>query len=131
MAARANWNGILKVGEITCPVALYTAASTAERISFHILNRNTGHRVHRQFVDAETEKTVEGKDQVKGDETEAGGHTALQPEELEKAVPEADKTLEVEAFVPWGQVDDVYFDRPYYLGPSTEVEEFVLIRDAM
>jgi hypothetical protein len=47
MAARANWKGVLKIGEVSCPVALYTAASTAERIAFHILNRKTGHRVHR------------------------------------------------------------------------------------
>jgi DNA end-binding protein Ku len=50
MAARANWKGLLKVGELSCPVALHTAASTAERITFHILNRKTGHRVHREFT---------------------------------------------------------------------------------
>ena len=54
MAPRANWKGFLKVAELTCPVALYTAASTAERIAFHTLNRHTGHRVHRLFVDQET-----------------------------------------------------------------------------
>src|ERR1051325_6064813 len=133
MAVRANWKGVLKIGEVTCPVALYTAASTAERISFHILNRKTGHRVHRQFVDAETEKPVEAKDQVKGYETETGDYIAFEPAEIAKAVPAADKTLEVQAFVPCDQVDDVYFDRPYYIGPSTEggAEEFVLIRDSM
>ena len=51
MAPRANWKGFLKVAELTCPVALYTAASTSERIAFHTLNRATGHRVRRQFVD--------------------------------------------------------------------------------
>jgi DNA end-binding protein Ku len=61
MAARANWKGVLKTGEVSCPVALYTAASTAERITFHILNRKTGHRVHREFVDAETGERVEAK----------------------------------------------------------------------
>jgi hypothetical protein len=69
MPARANWKGVLKVGEVTCPVALYTAASTTERIAFHILNRKTGHRVHREFVDAETGERVEAKEQVKGYET--------------------------------------------------------------
>jgi non-homologous end joining protein Ku len=42
MAARANSKGVLKAGEVSCPVALYTAASTAERIAFHILHRKTG-----------------------------------------------------------------------------------------
>ena len=62
MAARANWKGVLKIGELSCSVALYTAASTAERIVFHILNRKTGHRVHREFVDAETGEAVERSD---------------------------------------------------------------------
>src|SRR5436190_14220963 len=118
MAARANWKGVLKIGEVSCPVALYTAASTAERIAFHILNRKTGHRVHREFVDAKSGKPVAAKEQVKGYETEAGEYIAFEPEEITKAVPEADKTLDVEAFVPCDQVDDVYFDRSYYLAPS-------------
>src|SRR5437868_8290307 len=132
MAARANWKGVLKAGEVSCPVALYTAASTAERIAFHILNRKTGHRVHREFVDAETGERVEAKEQVKGYETGPGDYIAFEPEEIAKAVPEADKTLDV-AFVPCNQVDDVYFDRPYYLAPSAPAgaEAFALIRDVM
>ena len=98
MKARANWKGVLKAGEVSCPVALYTAASTAERIAFHILNRKTGHRVHREFVDAETGERVEAKEQVKGYETSPGEYIAFEPEEIAKAVPEADKTLDVEAF---------------------------------
>lgn len=133
MAARANWKGVLKIGEVACPVALYTAASTAERVAFHIMNRETGHRVHREFVDAETDKRVESKDQIKGYETGAGDYIPFEPDEIAKAVPEADKTLDVQAFVPCNQVDDVYFDRPYYLAPSTPAgsEAFVLIRDGM
>jgi DNA end-binding protein Ku len=133
VAARANWKGILKVGEVSCPVALYTAASTAERIAFHILNRKTGHRVHREFVDAETGERVEAKQQVKGYETGGGDYVAFEPEEIAAAVPEADKTLDVEAFVPCEQVDDVYFDRPYYLAPAAPVADdaFALIRDTM
>jgi DNA end-binding protein Ku len=133
MAARANWKGVLKIGEVSCPVALYAAASTAERIAFHILNRKTGHRVHREFVDSETGKRVEAKDQIKGYETGPGDYIPFEPEEIAKAVPEADKTLDVQAFVPCDQVDDVYFDRPYYLAPSTPAatERFVLIRDSM
>src|SRR5205085_6976608 len=132
MAVRANWKGIVKIGEVSCPVALYTAASTAERIAFHILNRKTGHRVHREFIDAETGERVESKDQIKGYELGAGDYIAFEPEEIAKAVPEADKTLDV-AFVPCDQVDDVYFDRPYYLAPSAPAgaEAFALIRDVM
>jgi DNA end-binding protein Ku len=133
MVARANWKGVLKAGEVSCPVALYTAASTAERIAFHILNRKTGHRVHREFFDAESGERVEAKEQVKGYETGPGDYIAFEPDEIAKAVPEADKTLDVEAFLPCDQVDDVYFDRPYYLAPSAPAgaEAFALIRDVM
>ena len=84
MAARANWKGVLKIGEVSCPVALYTAASTVERITFHILNRKTGNRVHREFVDAETGKRVEPKEQIKGYEVGAGDYV-LPPDHARKA----------------------------------------------
>lgn len=131
--ARASWKGILRIGKLSCQVALYTAASTAERISFHILNRKTGDRVHRQFVDEKTGKPVPAEDQVKGYGTDAGDYIIFESEEIAKAIPEADKTLDVRAFVPCDQVDDVYFDRPYYLAPSTQAgaKPFILIRDAL
>jgi DNA end-binding protein Ku len=128
-----DWKGFLKIGEVACPVALFTAASAAERIGFHIMNRKSGHRVHREYVDAETGERVDAKDQVKGYETGAGDYIAFEPEEIAKAVPEADKTLDVQVFLPCDQVDDVYFDRPYYLAPSTPAgaEAYLLIRDGM
>jgi non-homologous end joining protein Ku len=54
VAPRANWKGFIKFGEVSCPVALYTAASSSERIAFNTLNRKTGNRVRREFVDSET-----------------------------------------------------------------------------
>ena len=117
MAPRANWKGFLKIAEVTCPVALYTAASTSERIAFHTINRATGHRVRRQFVDSDTGKPVEKEDQVKGYEVGYGDYVVLEPEEVAAAVPESDKTLSVEAFIAADDIDDVYFDKPYYLSP--------------
>ncbi|UDF32082.1 UNVERIFIED_ORG: Ku protein (plasmid) [Roseateles sp. XES5] len=133
MAPRANWKGFLKVGELVCPVALYTAASTNERISFHMLNRRTGHRLHREFVDSETGKVVEREDQVKGYEAGENDYIALDAEEVAAAVPESDKTLAVEAFIACGEIDDLYFDKPYYLAPSDRhaEEAFALILDGM
>jgi DNA end-binding protein Ku len=133
MAPRANWKGFLKIGEVTCPVALYTAASTSERIAFHTLNRRTGHRVQRRFVDAETGKPVERDDQVKGYETGSGEYVVLEPDEIAAAVPESDKTLAVESFVDCGEIDDVYFDKPYYLAPADRhaEEAYELMREGM
>jgi DNA end-binding protein Ku len=133
MAPRANWKGYLKFGEVTCPVALYTAASTAERIAFHTLNRDTGNRVRREFVDNETGKPVEREDQVKGYEVGNNDYIVLEPEEVAAAVPESDKTLEIDAFLDYTEIDDVYFDKPYYLAPSDKLgeEAFALIREGM
>ncbi|NKQ84102.1 Ku protein, partial [Rhizobium ruizarguesonis] len=50
---RAQWKGFLKFGEVSCGVALYTAASTSERITFNTINKATGNRVNRIFIDSE------------------------------------------------------------------------------
>lgn len=133
MAPRANWKGFLKVGEVVCQVGLYTAASTSERIAFHTLNRATGHRVRRQFVDEETGEPVAADEQVKGYETGPGEHVVLEPEEVAAAVPESDRTMAVEAFIACSDIDDVYFDRPYFLAPSDPVaaESFAILREGM
>lgn len=133
MAPRANWKGYLKVGELSCQVALYTAASTSDRVSFHIINRATGNRVHRQMVDADTGKAVENEDIIKGYEISSGEYVFLEPDEVKAAVPEADKTLELEAFIPCDGVDTAYLDRPYYLAPADKpsAEIFALIRKGL
>ena len=92
MAPRAIWKGHLEIGQLVCPVALHAAASTSERVAFHIVNRKTGHRVRRVFVDAETGEPVERDDQAKGYETDRGKTVVVEEEELAEAVPESDKT---------------------------------------
>lgn len=133
MAPRANWKGYLKVGELSCPVALYTAASTSDRVSFHIINRETGNRVHRQMVDADTGRQVESDDIVKGYEVSSGQYVFLEPDEVKAAVPESDKTLELETFIPCDGIDTIFIDRPYYLAPADKpaAEVFELIRKGL
>lgn len=132
VAPRANWKGFIKFGEVACPVALYTAASSSERIAFNTLNRKTGNRVKREFVDSETGDPVERDDQVKGYEIENGQYIILEPDEVAAAVPDSDKTLKVDAFIPCNEIDDVYFDKPYYLAPDKMgTDAFVLLRDGM
>mgnify|MGYP002717585235 CR=1 FL=1 len=133
MAPRANWKGFLKVGEVSCPVALYTAASTSERIAFHTLNRKTGNRLRRVFVDSETGDPVERDDQVKGYEIASGEYIVLDPDEVAAAVPDSDKTLSITAFIGCDDIDDLYFDKPYYLVPTDPdaAEAFALIREGM
>lgn len=129
---RANWKGFIKFGEVSCPVALYTAASASERIAFNTLNRATGNRVRREFIDGETGEPVEKDDQVKGYETENGHYIVLEPEEVAAAVPDSDKTLAIESFIPCSEIDTVYFDKPYYLTPDKMgTEAYVLLREGM
>ena len=133
MAPRANWKGYLKLGELNCAVALYTAASTSERISFHMINRETGNRLSREFVDSETGKPVDRDEQVKGYEVTSGDYVTLEPEEVAAAVPESDRMLEIGDFVACTDVDDTFFDKPYYLAPADKQsrEVYALIREGL
>src|ERR1700712_3354910 len=132
-AHRAQWKGHLKVGDLSCAVGLHTAASTSDRISFHMLNEKTGNRLKREFVDSDTEEVVEHDQQVKGFDTGNGNYIMIDPEEVASVVPDADKMLEAEAFIPQGKVDDIYFDKPYYLVPTDDEDQdaFASIRDAL
>lgn len=133
MVARAIWKGFLKVGELSCPVALHAAVSTSERIAFHLLNRETGHRLNREFVDSETGDTIDRDAQVKGYEVAEGDYVILEPEDIAAAVPQGDKVLDARTFISCSDIDDIYFDRPYYLSPSdrSSQEVFALIRDGL
>jgi DNA end-binding protein Ku len=133
MAVRANWKGYLKLSLVSCAVALYPAASSSSRIRFNTLNRETGNRVKRQFVDAETGDPVEAEDQVKGYQVGKGSYVIVEEEELEAIRLESTHTIDVESFVPRDEVDVRYLDTPYYIAPDDKVaqEAFAVIRDAM
>lgn len=126
MAARASWKGHLKVGDLACAVGLYTAISSSDRVSFNIINRRTGHRVERQFVDSETGKPVEQDDQVRGYQMENGDYIVIEGDEIAEIMPESDKVLNVKAFIAYDDIDKLYFDRPYYLEPVDEHDEEAL-----
>jgi DNA end-binding protein Ku len=66
MAPRAYWKGYLKLSLVSCPIALYPAASSSERVSFNRINIKTGNRLEQQLVDAETGETVEKEDIGRG-----------------------------------------------------------------
>lgn len=132
-AHRAQWKGHIKIGEISCGVGLYTAASTSDRITFHTINKATGNRVRREFVDSETEETVDRDGQIKGFDIGDGQYIMIDPEEVTAVIPDSDKMLEIEAFLSCSDIDDVYFDKPYYLLPTDDVSEdaFAGLRDAL
>jgi DNA end-binding protein Ku len=129
---RAQWKGFIKFGEVSCGAALYTAAGTSDRITFNTINKATGNRVNRIFIDGETEEPVPKELQTKGFEIENGQYIIIDPDEVAATIPESNKTLEIEAFIPCSDVDDVYFDKPYYLTPDKMGgDAFVALRDGM
>ncbi|MET0748084.1 MAG: Ku protein [Rhizobium sp.] len=126
MAARASWKGQLTIDALSCSVGLYTAVSSSERLSFHIINRKTGNRVERQFVDSETGKPVEREDQVKGYRLDDGDYLVMEGDELASVIPQSDKILAIESFIGWDDIDKLYFDRPYFLMPVEDDDQEVL-----
>ena len=72
MAPRASWKGYLKLSLVSCPIALYPAASSSERVSFSRINKKTGNRLKQQLVDAETSDVVDKEDIGRGYEIGKG-----------------------------------------------------------
>jgi DNA end-binding protein Ku len=133
MAPRAYWKGYLKLSLVSCPIALYPAASSSERVSFNRINKKTGHRLKQQNVDAETGEPVEKDDVGRGYEIAKGQYLQVEDDELEKIQIESTHTIEIDSFVPRAEIDDRFLDSPYYLAPTDQVgqEAFSVIRDAI
>jgi DNA end-binding protein Ku len=133
MAPRPNWKGYLKLSLVSCPVALFPATTTSERVSFRTLNRDTGNRVRRQYIDEQSGDPVEPSDQVNGYEVAKGEYVTMEDDELKAVQLESNHTIDIERFVPRAEIDELYLDTPYYLTPTDRVgeEAFAVIRQAM
>ena len=133
MAPRAYWKGYLKLSLVSCPIALYPATSSSERVSFHRINKKTGNRLKQLNVDAESGEPVDKEDVGRGYEIAKGQYLQVEDEELEKIQIESTHTIEIDRFVPRTEIDDRYLDAPYYLAPTDQVgqEAFAVIRDAI
>ena len=133
MAPRAYWKGYLKLSLVTCPIALFPASSEREKISFHQINKNTGHRIKYQKVDAESGDEVEAADIIKGYQVGKGEYLQIEPEELEAIAIESKRTIDIDEFVPRKEIDELYFNNPYYIVPDGEVgqQAFAVIREAI
>jgi DNA end-binding protein Ku len=133
MAPRAYWKGYLKLSLVSCPISLFPATSEREKISFHQLNKKTGHRIKYRKVDADTGDEVEASDIIKGYEVGKGNYIELAPEELEAVAIESKRTIEIDQFVSKDEIDELYIRDPYYLVPDGEVgaQAFAVIREAI
>ena len=133
MAPRAYWKGSLKLSLVSCPIALYPATTSVEKTHFHMINKETGHRLKQQMVDAETGDVVEGDRKARGYELKKGEYVEVEKEELEAVQIESSHTIDIDSFVPRDEIDDRYINRPYYIAPDGKagIDAFAVIRDAM
>lgn len=133
MPPRSFWKGYLKLSLVTCPVAMVPAVTEGGRLRFHTLNRKTGNRVQRQYVDAETGKPVNDDDQARGYPRGEDDHVILEEEELDEVALESTRTIDIQEFVPANRIGWIWYDRPHFLVPDDAVAEeaFSVIRDAM
>jgi DNA end-binding protein Ku len=130
---RPYWKGYLKLSLVSCPVALYTATSSGDRVAFRQINKKTGNRLRQQLVDEGTGDPIEADDKGRGYEVDKGVYLQVEDEELDAIAIESSHTIDIDSFVPKAQVDERYVDSPYYLVPENKValEAFAVIRDAM
>jgi len=133
VAPRAYWKGYLKLSLVSCPIALFPAASEREKISFHQVNKETGHRIRYKKVDAETGDEVDNADIVKGYEIAKGEYIEVEPNELEAVAIESKHVIDIDEFVSRNEIDELYLRDPYYIVPDGEVgqQAFAVIREAI
>jgi DNA end-binding protein Ku len=133
MAPRAYWKGYLKLSLVSCPIALYPAASSSERVSFNRINKKTGNRLKQQLVDAQTGESVDKEDVGRGYEVGKGQYIQVEDAEIDSIKIESTHTIDIDNFVPRAEIDDRYLDTPYYIAPTDQVgqEAFSVIRDAI
>ena len=132
MAARPTWRGHLKLSLVTCPVALYTATSSASDVHFNLINPATNNRIKMVTTDPDTGPVDRGS-LVKGYQVSKGEYVLLSADEIAAVKLESTKTLDIERFVAEADIDRAYWDTPYFLAPDGKVgqEAYAVIREAM
>jgi DNA end-binding protein Ku len=128
---RAIWSGSISFGLLNVPVKLYSAVSS-QRVSFRELREGDGSRVRHKRVAEEDGKEVPYEKIVKGYELSPDQYVVLTREELEELDPKKTRAIEIQDFVDLDEIDPIYFDHPYYLGPDQGAERaYALLVKAM
>ncbi|MGV9883876.1 non-homologous end joining protein Ku [Streptomyces sp. NPDC003006] len=130
--ARAIWSGVLTFGLVTVPVGLFTATED-HTVHFHQLERGTGDRIRYKRINERTGKEVDSGDIVKGYDLGEGEYVVVEPEELDAIAPGKSKVVDMAGFVDLDDIEPVYFDRTYYVGPRGKeyVKVYELLRAAL
>jgi DNA end-binding protein Ku len=122
MAARSLWNGAIRFGLVNVPIKVYGAASS-KQIRFRELHVTDGAPLEHKRVCAKEDKEVPYDEVVRGYETSPGRYVVLTKDEIEAPTRERGKTIDLEDFVPAEQVDPIFYDKPYWLGPQKDADE--------
>ncbi len=130
--ARAIWSGVLSFGLVAIPVELYSATE-AHRPAFHQFEEGTADRIRYQRVNERTGDEVDYADIVKGADAGGGHYVMLEQDELDAIAPGRSRSLDIRTFVALDEIDAIYFDKTYFLGPGGEeaAKPYALLRDAM
>lgn len=131
-SARPLWTGNLRLALVSVPVRLYPATKSGAQISFHQVHEPSGKRIRYQKV-VPGIGPVDTDEIVKGYEVTKGSYVLIDPEEIEALRVETKKTLDLIQFVKQGEIDPIWFDRPYYVVADGDLAEeaYGVLRDAL
>lgn len=128
---RALWTGTISFGLVSVPVRMYSAIDESD-LRFHLVHEPDGGRIGYQKVCKAENAPVPDDEIVKAFEVEPDELVVLTDEDFAAAKAEGVKTIEISDFVPYEEIDPIYFERTYYLGPQDGGEKvYALLREAM
>jgi DNA end-binding protein Ku len=118
MSARAIGTSTISFGLVSIPVKLYSTGDSGRRISFNMMHEECGTRVKQQYVCPKCDVIVPRGEMTKGYEFAKGQYVLFDEEELKALEMPKKDAIEIHEFVPAAQVEPVYLEKPYYLGPD-------------
>ncbi|MCV0382949.1 MAG: Ku protein [Erythrobacter sp.] len=132
MAARAYWQGQIRLALVSIPVEIYTATKSGAKIRFNQIHEPSGKRISYEKV-VPGIGPVDRDEIIKGYEVSKGEYVLLEEEEIEAVKIESKRTLELVQFVDACEIDPLYFEKPYYVAPQDELAEeaFIVLREAL
>lgn len=132
MAARAYWQGQIRLALVSIPVEIYSATRSGARISFRQIHEPSGKPISYEKVVAGI-GPVDREEIVSGYELSKGNYVLLEDKEIESVRVESKKTLELVQFVGTDEIDPLYFEKPYYVAPADDLAEeaFIVLREAL
>ena len=128
---RAIWTGTISFGLVNVPVRMYSAVSTHD-LRFHYVHEKDGSRIGYEKYCKLEEKPVPDDEIVKAFEYEKGEWVYMTDEDFEAAQAEGYKTIDIRDFVPYEEIDPIFFEKTYYLGPQEGSDKvYALLKRAM